>query len=330
MSRARVLLLALAGLALPGGPRARRLRRLGELARRRPAVVQAPAKIASPAVDDPDRAGSDDDAPDDHGGSDDDLPGKCRKPEHALDPDCDPRSATTTTPAARAPAGATATRAARAPGARRRLERPRLGRRRLASAGSRPRTDSLPASWRVFTPPGGALFPALPSLGGALRSTETRRGSHVHVHEDPARPGARRRLQRRRRAAASGRRRRLAAARPGRADDAHDETRIDHRADATTTATTTTGAETSAARATRPSTQRPALHGRRRRRTARGTTTTRPTTDSRRHGLDRELRPRERTTTITTDDDDAAAATAAATTTTTTRAATAAAMDDDR
>ena len=97
MSRTRVVLLALAGLALPVGLA------LGVYAASAgsltavPAVVEPPATIARGATTESQptetapspttTAGTGDD------GRHDDLPGKCRKPENKLDPDCDPRTA---------------------------------------------------------------------------------------------------------------------------------------------------------------------------------------------------------------------------------------------
>ncbi len=98
MSRARVILLALAGLALPVGlALGVYVASAGSLAAV-PAVVEPPPSIARSAVttvslptetapSPTTTAGTGDD------GRDDDLPGKCRKPENKLDPDCDPRSA---------------------------------------------------------------------------------------------------------------------------------------------------------------------------------------------------------------------------------------------
>ena len=97
MSRARVLLVALVGLALPVGLAlgvyVASEGSLGAV----PAVVEVPgAKVARGATTEtqpvPTTTGAtttvagDDDARDA-------LPGKCRKPENQLDPDCDPRSA---------------------------------------------------------------------------------------------------------------------------------------------------------------------------------------------------------------------------------------------
>jgi hypothetical protein len=97
MSRARVVLLALAGLAFPVGlALGVYVASAGSLTAV-PAVVEPPATIARSATTESQTtetapsptttAGTGDDA------QDDDLPGKCRKPENNLDPDCDPRAA---------------------------------------------------------------------------------------------------------------------------------------------------------------------------------------------------------------------------------------------
>ena len=94
-------------------------------------------------------------------------PREVQGPDDELDPDCDPagrrlrRRAPPARTRARASSGARLRLGRRLGGGRRRLERPRLGRRRLAGATP---TKSLPRRWGVFTPPGGALFPAPPSL----------------------------------------------------------------------------------------------------------------------------------------------------------------------
>ena len=86
MSRARALLLALLGLALPVGlALGVYVASAGSLAAV-PAVVEAPTDIARAAATTESETGTT--AP-----VDDDLPGKCRKPENRLDPDCDPRTA---------------------------------------------------------------------------------------------------------------------------------------------------------------------------------------------------------------------------------------------
>jgi uncharacterized membrane protein YgcG len=91
MSRARVLLLALAGLALPVALALGVYIASESSLAAVPTVVRAPAKIASPAATTQTEPAQT--QPTTTAGSDDDLPGKCRKPENALDPDCDPRSA---------------------------------------------------------------------------------------------------------------------------------------------------------------------------------------------------------------------------------------------
>ena len=93
MSRARVLLLALAGLALPVALALGVYIASESSLAAVPAVVQAPAKIASPAATTQTEPAKTTTRPTTAAGSDDNLPGKCRKPENALDPDCDPRSA---------------------------------------------------------------------------------------------------------------------------------------------------------------------------------------------------------------------------------------------
>jgi hypothetical protein len=86
MSRARALLLALVGLALPVGlALGVYLASAGSLAAV-PAVVEPSMRIARAATTTEPEAQTT--AP-----VDDDLPGKCRKPENRLDPDCDPRTA---------------------------------------------------------------------------------------------------------------------------------------------------------------------------------------------------------------------------------------------
>ena len=86
MSRARALLLALVGLALPVGlALGVYLASAGSLAAV-PAVVEPPTNIARAATTTDSETGTT--VP-----VDDDLPGKCRKPENRLDPDCDPRTA---------------------------------------------------------------------------------------------------------------------------------------------------------------------------------------------------------------------------------------------
>jgi hypothetical protein len=100
MTRARALLLALVGLALPVGlALGVYVASAGSLTTV-PAVVDAPQDIARAAATTTDRdpsqtnqgsttttgGGGDD-------GRNEDLPGKCNDPDHRLDPDCDPRSA---------------------------------------------------------------------------------------------------------------------------------------------------------------------------------------------------------------------------------------------
>jgi hypothetical protein len=87
MSRARALLLALVGLALPVGlALGVYVASAGSLAAVPSLVlVQPPEKIARSA---PKSATSGATTTEAEG-----LPGKCRDPKHQLDPDCDPRSA---------------------------------------------------------------------------------------------------------------------------------------------------------------------------------------------------------------------------------------------
>jgi uncharacterized membrane protein YgcG len=101
MTRARALLLALAGLLLPVGlALGVYLTSAGSLAAV-PQVIEPPDQIArsaattetvgttttGPETTPTETTGGDDD---DRG---DDLPGKCKDPDHQLDPDCDPRTA---------------------------------------------------------------------------------------------------------------------------------------------------------------------------------------------------------------------------------------------
>ncbi|HSE82188.1 MAG TPA: hypothetical protein VLA87_10960 [Gaiellaceae bacterium] len=91
MSRARALLLALLGLALPVGlALGVYLASAGSLAAV-PAVVEAPTNIARAASTTVSETQTT--PPSTTSNVDGDLPGKCRKPENRLDPDCDPRSA---------------------------------------------------------------------------------------------------------------------------------------------------------------------------------------------------------------------------------------------
>jgi hypothetical protein len=99
MTRARALLLALVGLALPVGlALGVYVASAGSLTTV-PAFVEAPQTIARAAATTTERdpsqtnqgsttttGGGDD-------GRDEDLPGKCKDADHRLDPDCDPRSA---------------------------------------------------------------------------------------------------------------------------------------------------------------------------------------------------------------------------------------------
>lgn len=96
MTRARAVLLALVGLALPAGlALGVYVASAGSLAAV-PAVVEAPPKIARAAPTDDQATGTAPPTTTATSGDDDrrneDLPGKCRKPENQLDPDCDPRS----------------------------------------------------------------------------------------------------------------------------------------------------------------------------------------------------------------------------------------------
>ncbi|MGH7359041.1 MAG: hypothetical protein ACREJR_09520 [Candidatus Rokuibacteriota bacterium] len=95
MSRARALLLAVVGLLLPAGlALGVYVSSAGSLAAV-PTVIDPPVKIARATTTEtqpttestPTTTSGDDD------GRDDDLSGKCKDPEHSLDPDCDPRSA---------------------------------------------------------------------------------------------------------------------------------------------------------------------------------------------------------------------------------------------
>ena len=139
MSRARVLLLALAGLAVPAclalGIYVASESSLAAV----PTVVQAPATIASPPTTTGAEPGPAATQPTTTTGEDDDLPGKCRKPENALDPDCDPRSADEDDDDSSGKGSGGGRRLQRFRLGwerwRRRLERPRLGRRRLGGFG---------------------------------------------------------------------------------------------------------------------------------------------------------------------------------------------------
>ena len=96
MTRARALLLALVGLALPVGlALGVYVASAGSLTSV-PAVVQAPQKIARAAATTTERDPSQTNQGSTTTGDDrrnEDLPGKCKDPDHRLDPDCDPRSA---------------------------------------------------------------------------------------------------------------------------------------------------------------------------------------------------------------------------------------------
>jgi hypothetical protein len=89
MSRARALLLALVGLALPVGlALGVYVASAGSLAAVPSVVlVQPPEKIARSAPKSTTSGATTTEA------EDEGLPGKCRDPKHQLDPDCDPRSA---------------------------------------------------------------------------------------------------------------------------------------------------------------------------------------------------------------------------------------------
>ncbi len=90
MSRARALILALVGLALPVGlALGVYVASAGSLTAV-PSVVQPPLTLARAATRQTTSATSGATTTEADG---DDLPGKCRDPEHQLDPDCDPRSA---------------------------------------------------------------------------------------------------------------------------------------------------------------------------------------------------------------------------------------------
>jgi hypothetical protein len=97
MNRARALLVALVGLALPVGLALGVYAASAGSLNAVPAVIDAPQDVArAPSTStEPSQTGTQPPATttggDDRG--DDDLPGKCRKPENRLDPDCDPRTA---------------------------------------------------------------------------------------------------------------------------------------------------------------------------------------------------------------------------------------------
>jgi uncharacterized membrane protein YgcG len=97
MSRARALLLAFVGLLLPVGlALGVYVASAGSLTAV-PTVVQPPVKIARAATTTETQQATESTPPTTTQGDDDrrddDLPGKCKDPEHQLDPDCDPRSA---------------------------------------------------------------------------------------------------------------------------------------------------------------------------------------------------------------------------------------------
>ena len=100
MSRARTLLLALVGLAFPVGLALAVYATSARSFASVPTVVSAPDQIgrsatpAEPTTSAPSSTSpttTDDDDQDEP--RDDDLPGKCKDPDHRLDPDCDPRTA---------------------------------------------------------------------------------------------------------------------------------------------------------------------------------------------------------------------------------------------
>jgi hypothetical protein len=94
MSRARALLLAFVGLLLPAGlALGVYVSSAGSLAAV-PTVIEPPANIARAATTETDAQPTTESSttPTTTRG-DDDLPGKCKDPDHRLDPDCDPRSA---------------------------------------------------------------------------------------------------------------------------------------------------------------------------------------------------------------------------------------------
>jgi hypothetical protein len=93
----RALLLAVAGLLLPVGlALGVYLTSAGSLAAV-PTVIEPPAQIARSAAptETTGTTTGQDTMPTQTTGDDDrdDLPGKCKDPEHRLDPDCDPRTA---------------------------------------------------------------------------------------------------------------------------------------------------------------------------------------------------------------------------------------------
>jgi uncharacterized membrane protein YgcG len=94
MSRARPLLLALAGLLLPIGlALGIYLTSAGSLAAV-PTVIEPPAQVARGTSTSTQETSSTESTPTETtAGDDEDVSGKCDEPEHRLDPECDPRNA---------------------------------------------------------------------------------------------------------------------------------------------------------------------------------------------------------------------------------------------
>ena len=94
MSRARPLLLALAGLLLPIGlALGIYLTSAGSLAAV-PTVIEPPAQVARGTSTATQETTSTESTPTETtAGDDEDVSGKCDEPEHRLDPECDPRNA---------------------------------------------------------------------------------------------------------------------------------------------------------------------------------------------------------------------------------------------
>lgn len=94
MSRARPLLLALAGLLLPIGlALGIYLTSAGSLAAV-PTVIEPPAQVARGTSTSTQEKSSTESTPTETtAGDDEDVSGKCDEPEHRLDPECDPRNA---------------------------------------------------------------------------------------------------------------------------------------------------------------------------------------------------------------------------------------------
>ena len=95
MSRARPLLLALAGLLLPIGlALGIYLTSAGSLAAV-PTVIEPPAQVARGTSTATQETTSTESTPTETtaGDDDEDVSGKCDEPEHRLDPECDPRNA---------------------------------------------------------------------------------------------------------------------------------------------------------------------------------------------------------------------------------------------